>query len=108
MLFIFYILEKTKRIDKRLLDNDALTANHTIVVNPPEIMTSPDPETRYHYDRFPTIFHHKLFETELILKAKLKNDVLKTEFKNNQMDMGIYCIIFIFFFRKSEILGYTN
>lgn len=51
-------------------------------------------EKGYRYDRFPAIFDHNLFETELILNSKLK-DVSNAITKNNSKEFGILSFFFV-------------
>lgn len=54
--------------DLRLLDNDALTLNRTVVIQSPEMHLLEPEEKLFTYDYFPEKFNHDLFETEQILK----------------------------------------
>lgn len=49
-----------------LLDRDAYSVNHTIVVQPPSIFNTKHSENEYQYHGFPHHFNHELFELKEI------------------------------------------
>lgn len=57
----------------RLLDNDALMLNRTVVIQSPEMHSSESVNKLFTYDCFPEKFNDELFETEYLLNQQKKN-----------------------------------
>ena len=75
----FYLLLFIEK-NVQLIDDNTMTANLTVVVQPPILLRNPlDMERNlFRYDNFPERFKDEYFETQLIRKASKENAVEPT------------------------------
>lgn len=68
LVFSILFLEKQLHTELRLLDNDALTLNRTVVIPSPEMHSLEVLGKLFSYDYFPEKFNYDLFEMDQILR----------------------------------------